>query len=671
MKKFLFIFLISIPIVSCGQKGQQSKTKFKILSGKLTATAASFPGGLLLYGRSLEGAQSFIVPYKPELELVLVKGSWEFAIIGWMGPNPLEGHQQCSYQKVEINSEFYTINLNVNNEDCLNLVTENGNRLTDPIFYNLIGGTFNGFKKLQVRTCGDLDNCTAQVKPFSYKVEIPSSFKGIAFPAGFTHGLHSKCITSLTANNIALPYGGENGFIGLKISVYNTAFASFNSPVGLAVGPSGYIYVADTDNHTIRKITPDGIVTTLAGVAGSIGSIDGIGSVAKFFSPVGIAVDSLENIYVTESGNHTIRKITPSGVVTTVAGKALSFGDANGIASEARFYSPEGITVDSAGNLYVTEYFNHTIRKISFDGIVTTFAGLSGAPGNTDGKGVFARFNNPRGLAIDAAHNLYVVDSLNYTIRKIKPDGGVSTIAGTAGVMGNIDGIGAAARFKNPSSLALDFLGNIYISDSGNHSMRMLTPKGEVSTIAGLGGMIGSHDGNISEANFNYPYGVGVDSSGIIYVADTDNKTIRKISSEKIVSTFAGVAGIQGQIDGAVNAEGCTGTPKKYFFKNGFGKAIHQSFVKDGITHSRRGALSVDINSIDASIALSPIKFLGAYSNFSAVPELVGTNDLYIYKGALNMLVFPYTPVESYLYYNGSTWITFPETDSVKLLLQD
>ncbi|MCX6996217.1 MAG: hypothetical protein NTV49_03825 [Kiritimatiellaeota bacterium] len=206
--------------------------------------------------------------------------------------------------------------------------------------------------------------------------------------------------------------------------------ARFNNPNGAAVDSAGNVYVADYNNHTIRKVTAAGVVTTLAGSAGSSGSADGTGNAARFCGPIGVAVDSAGNVFVADSFNHTIRRVTPAGVVTTLAGSAGTPGSADGTGSVARFYNPTDVAVDSAGNVFVTDNNNHTIRKVTVAGVVTTLAGSAGTSGSADGAGNAARFNHPVGVAVDGAGNVFVTDNNNHTIRKLTAAGVVTTLAG-------------------------------------------------------------------------------------------------------------------------------------------------------------------------------------------------------------------------------------------------
>ncbi len=352
--------------------------------------------------------------------------------------------------------------------------------------------------------------------------------------------------------NYATPYT----FTTLAGHSYGTAdgtnsAARINYPSDVAVDTNGSVYVTDSGNSTIRKVTPVGanwVVTTLAGLAGSYGSADGTGNAARFNDPEDLALDSAGNLYVADTGNSTIRKITPVGtnwVVTTMAGRAGISGSANGTGTNAEFNHPMGVAVDGAGNVYVADKFNSTIRKVTPAGVVTTIA---------------TGFNYPRGVALDGAGNLYVADTVNDTIRKLTPAGAsweVTTIAGLAGYSGTNDGTGSAARFDYPKHVVVDSATNVYVSDTYNFTIRKLTPVGaswEVTTIAGLAGNSGTNDGTRSAAQFDYPEGVALDSRGNVYVADAYNFTVREVTpagANWVVTTLAGLpTGVTGSGDG-------------------------------------------------------------------------------------------------------------------------
>jgi len=359
-------------------------------------------------------------------------------------------------------------------------------------------------------------------------------------------------------------FAGQPGIVGAADGIGNAA--GFNLPHGIATDNAGNLYVSDTFNQTIRKITPDGTVTTIAGSAGARGYVDGVGTgqPARFTSPIGLSIDSNGNLYVGDTGNQTIRKVTSSAIVTTVAGQVGIAGSANGTGSAASFNNPQGTAVDSAGNIFVADNVNRTIRKITPAGLVTTFAGSTGLQGTNDGLGSVARFYQPSGMAVDSVDNIYVADVGGDSIRKITPGGLVTTLAGTGRLSGTNDGIGSAARFFNPQGVAVDGAGNVYVSDFGNQTIRKITAAGVVTTLAGTAGQSGSADGTNSAALFSAPRGIVVDRGTNIYVADSANSTIRKLvlnGSDCVVTTLAGSAGQNGSLDGP-------GTAARFHFPN-------------------------------------------------------------------------------------------------------
>jgi sugar lactone lactonase YvrE len=368
----------------------------------------------------------------------------------------------------------------------------------------------------------------------------------------------NNTIRQITAAGVVTTLAGTAGATGGADGP--GAAAAFYEPFGVAVDSAGNAYVADSSNNTIRKITPAAAVSTLAGAVPVSGNADGTGASATFSSANGLAADTAGNLYVADTGNNTIRKVTPAGVVTTLAGVPGSAGSADGPGATARFASPSGIAVDGAGNLYVADTGNNTIRKVTPAGVVTTLAGVPGSAGSADGAGAQTRFRGPAGIAADSAGNVYVADSGNNTIRKISPDGMVNTLAGTAGLRGSYDGTGAAAIFNGPTGMAVDSAGNVYVADTFNDTVREISPAGAVTTLAGTAGQIGSDDGTGSVASFNNPSGVAVDSSGNLYVADHANDTIRMITSAGVVTTVVGSAGKTGFLPGS--APGVIGSPR-------------------------------------------------------------------------------------------------------------
>ena len=310
-------------------------------------------------------------------------------------------------------------------------------------------------------------------------------------------------------------------------------------PAGIARDSAGNLFVADASSNTILKITAAGVVTTFAGTSGSVGSADGTGASARFNQPSGVAVDAAGNVYVADAGNATIRMITPAGAVTTLAGSTASRGSCDGTGTAAWFNQPNGIAVDTVGNVYVTDALNATVRKITSAGAVTTLAGSAGSRGETDGNGAAARFNFPSGVAVDAAGNVYVADTYNDTIRKVTPVGTVTTVAGSAGITGAVDLTGTNALFNQSFGVAVDAAGNVYVADTGNAIIRRIAPSGAVTTVAGMAGIAGLGEGVGDGALFNQPHALVVDGAGNLFVADTGNAAIRRVGTDATVTTMS------------------------------------------------------------------------------------------------------------------------------------
>ena len=384
----------------------------------------------------------------------------------------------------------------------------------------------------------------------------------------------------------------------------------FNYPYGIAVDASGTVYVSDSGNHSIRKISPQGAVSTLAGSPGVPGTADGIGNAARFGDLRGLTVDAAGNIFVCEWDTGRVRKVTPAGEVTTLpdryrrpigiaaggagglyvtedgvdhvlhigpgAGTAVFAGAAfstdppafaylrsvasdsagnayvlegggiskitvSGAVSRLAVQAGRGLAVDASGNLYVAHTESHTIRKMTPGGVLSTLAGSAGSRGSADGSGSAARFDNPWGLAVDTAGNVYVADSGNNTIRKITPAAVVSTFAGSSGPGGHADGRGAEARFDDPRAIAFDATtGNLWVADRFNHAVRKITPSGVVSTLTARTGACAEADGDSATARFCYPEGIAVDARGNAYVSESEHGLIRKVTPTGHVATLVG-----------------------------------------------------------------------------------------------------------------------------------
>jgi len=326
-------------------------------------------------------------------------------------------------------------------------------------------------------------------------------------------------------------------------------------PAGAANGPISVTYKGhEAASLTSFTVAPVGVVTTLAG-NGSYGSVDGTGGVASFFNPLGMVTDGTGNVFVADLNGGTIRMITPAGVVSTFAGNG-SFGSTDGALLSAGFYGPSGITMAKNGDIYVTDQFSSRIRKIS-SGYVTTIVGA--------GPGASPVFS-PIGICMDGTGNLYVGDALNEQVKKIAPDGTLTTLAGV-GTQGFMDGPGSGARFNTPSGLVLDAAGNLYVADMGNSRIRMVSTSGVVSSFAGS--IQDYKDGTGTNASFNQPTDVAMDGSGNIYVADRGNQVIRRITPAGVVTTIAGSPGQKGFADGEAAAAAFSGPAGITIDKNG------------------------------------------------------------------------------------------------------
>ena len=355
-------------------------------------------------------------------------------------------------------------------------------------------------------------------------------------------------------------------------------------------------------------------VSTLAG-NGQAGPNDGPGSNAQFNNPYGVARDGLGNTYVADAFNHLIRKISPGGAVTTIGGNG-TFGyvnSTNGIA--AAFNNPEKLVADAAGNIYVADTGNGSIRRIdATTGAVTTFAG-SGQSGYVDGPAATARFNGPIGLAFDlATSSFYVADADNYRIRHIDATGTTTTLAGS-GVRGFLDGPAATARFLEPQGIALDAQGNLYIADRAAHRVRKLSPAGVVSTYAGSG-TAGYVDGPAASARFNSPIGVAVDAAGTVYVMDRDNQRVRRITLDGQVSTVAG-SGQAGYADGpAATAQ----------FNRAYDLCVSGSslFIADANNHRIRQVTNLPLAAATARPATTGLTLANYPNPFRQQTRLVG-----------------------------------------------
>lgn len=314
--------------------------------------------------------------------------------------------------------------------------------------------------------------------------------------------------------------------------------AQLNRPYGVAVDSTGTLYFSDYNNHRIRKVTTDGKISTIAGAGAGYRGDNGPAVSALLNCPREVAVDSAGTVYVTDAANHRVRKITADGTISTVAGSGTAgFSGDGGPAVRAQLNYPLGVTVDSAGALYVSDHSNNRVRKVTTDGTISTIAGtgVAGFKGD-DGPAVAAQLNRPYALAVNDAGVLFITDGNNHRVRKVTTDGTISTIAGTgtAGYSGD-SGPATSARLNLPLGVVVDSADNLYISDYNNHRVRRVAPDGEITTIAGKGTAgFGGDGGPATAAQLSNPFGLAVDCVDTLYIADHVNHRVRKISSARM-----------------------------------------------------------------------------------------------------------------------------------------
>ena len=342
-------------------------------------------------------------------------------------------------------------------------------------------------------------------------------------------------VITTIAGNGEESYGGDNG---------PAVAARLNFPAAVVVDVAGNLYIVDSGNHRIRRVDSTGMITTIAG-NGELGfSGDGGPAVAAhLLYPTGIAVDGAGNLYIADTDNHRIRRVDRSGTITTIAGTGeQGYSGDNGPAVEAQLAYPHGMTVDGAGNLYVADNWNSRIRRIDATGVIITIAGIGGSGFSGDGgPAVAAQLNLPQGVAVDGTGNLYIADTDNHRIRQVVPSGTITTIAGTGGSGFSGDGGPAAvAQLNSPSGVAVDGAGNLYIADRENHRIRRIDSSGTIATVAGTGMGFSGDGGPAIAAQLNAPAGVAVDGAGNLYIADYYNRRIRRVDASGIIATIAG-----------------------------------------------------------------------------------------------------------------------------------
>jgi sugar lactone lactonase YvrE len=329
--------------------------------------------------------------------------------------------------------------------------------------------------------------------------------------------------------------------------------AKLRFPNGVAVDARGNIYIADSPSHLVARVSPDGRISRAAGPGSSRGMGDGGPATAALLeSPADVAVDGLGNLYIVDIGHHRVRKIRPDGIITTVAGKGSArvqpgaFSGDGGPATEAELNEPVSVAVDHRGNIFIADRDNHRVRRVSPQGVIETVAG-SGPPGHYNGgyagdggPAVKAWLNWPAGVAVDRQGNLFIADGGNYRVRRVNTEGIITTVAG-GGTKAPGDGGPATEVRLSARSIAVDVAGSLYITDYLHNRIRKVNPDGAITTIAGTGDQgFGGDGGPAAQARLFSPYGLAVDSVGSLIIADSVNYRVRKVFSVAAPGLLAG-----------------------------------------------------------------------------------------------------------------------------------
>ncbi len=371
-------------------------------------------------------------------------------------------------------------------------------------------------------------NSSMKTRRFIVQVGIPGLLTSALVVA--------PCLGQVQTPSYTISTYAGNGTAGFSGDAGAAASAQINFAMGLAVDSAGNLYIADQLNARVRKVTRDGVIQTIAGTGTLAHSGDGGTALNGGLGyPCGVTVDSAGNYYIAETAANIVRKVSTTGTITTYAGNGGQgyVGD-GGKATDAALNGPLGLLVDPAGNLYISELANNVVRKVTPDGTISTFAGNgTGSYFGDGGPASNAGLNMPEGLAIDAAGNIYIGDTLNHRVRKVTPDGTITTVAGNSSTRGFAGDGGPAvnATLNYPYGVAVDKSGNLYIADLGNNRVRMVTTNGVIRTIAGNGKFGDQGDGgSATAAQLRFPRDVAVDGNGNVYVSDSQNNRIRLLT---------------------------------------------------------------------------------------------------------------------------------------------
>ncbi|MBD2702915.1 hypothetical protein IC229_19875 [Spirosoma sp. BT702] len=455
-------------------------------------------------------------------------------IITTVAGNGMSGSSDSNDGGPAVNTSLIAFNIAVDNYNNLYMSTISSSiRKVTPagIITTIAGNGTSGFS-------GDGGPATSASLSVPYGVTMDKNGNLFIGDVG------NRRVRKIDTNGIITTIVG-NGVQGFSGDAGPAIFARFRAPSGIAITSSGNLYIADSENRRIRKVSPTGIINTIAGNGVFEFSGDGGPAInANLYNPNGVAVDKDNNFYIADRSNHRIRKVSSAGVITTVAGSGRQvFSGDGGPATNANINSPTSVALDKNNNLYIADLLNNRVRKVSSTGIITTIAGNGTAGyGGDGGLAVNAQLNYPIGIAVDSSSNLFIVDQNNHCIRRVDTNGTITTIAGTgvSGFSGD-EGLATNAQLNRPFSVAVDNSGNIYIADGNNRRIRKVSATGIITTIAGTGTFGFSGDGGPAiNANMKTPIGLAISSNGNLYFGDFGNYRVRMIDSNGIINTIAG-----------------------------------------------------------------------------------------------------------------------------------
>jgi DNA-binding beta-propeller fold protein YncE len=319
--------------------------------------------------------------------------------------------------------------------------------------------------------------------------------------------------------------------------------SNLNYPTGVAVDSSGNVYIADYSNNVVEKVTPSGTLSVFAGTGTDGAPTAGPATSSNLNGPTGVAVDSSGNVYIADNSNHRIEKVTPSGTLSVFAGTGTKGAPTAGPATSSNLNDPTGVAVDSSGNVYIADQSGKRVVKVKPDGTLSVFAGTGTAGAPTAGPATSSNLNNPAGVAVDSSGNVYIADKSNNLVEKVTPDGTLSVFAGTGTQGSPTPGVATSSKLYGPTGVAVDSSGNVYIADRSNELVLKVTPSGTLSVFAGTGTQGAPIAGPATSSNLNHAFGVAVDSSGNVYIVDSGNNLVEKVTNAHADTTAPSTPG--------------------------------------------------------------------------------------------------------------------------------